>query len=163
METHRRKVRDSGTTVLLVGLGVTLLLGVVAAAAGGLLSGESAAWGALVGALLIAVVCAGGSLVVNLVAGVMPAASLMFALLTYTLQVVVLVTAFLALERSGLVGPHLDRAWLGGTAVIATFVWLVTQVVLAFRRRIPAYDLPVADPSSSPTPDRTWTADRGER
>lgn len=163
MDTQRRKVRDSGATVLLAGLGVTLLLGVVAAVAGGVLTGPTAAWGALVGAALIAVVCAGGSLVVNLVAGVVPWASLMFALLTYTLQVVVLVTAFLALERSGLLGAELDRGWLGGTAVAATVVWLVSQVVLAFRTRVPVYDLPVVDPSAAPAAGNGHPADRDAR
>jgi ATP synthase protein I len=144
MDRTPRPTRDSGVAVLLGGLAVTVVLGVLAAVVAGLVSGAPGAWGALVGVLVVAAVCVGGSLLVNAVAGLMPAASLLVALLTYTLQVLVLLMVFVALERSGLLGSHLHREWLGGTAIGATLVWLVAQVVLTVRRRIPAFDLPAA-------------------
>lgn len=141
MDTTTRTTRASGVTLLLRSGAVTLVLGALLAGIGAALDGRAAALGALVGTGLVVAVCAGGSLLVNAVAGLLPSASLLFALLTYTLQVVLLLVAFLALERSGLVGAELDRRWLGGAAIVATLQWLVAQVVLTFRTRIPAYDL----------------------
>lgn len=145
MDTHygtgTGTTRASGVTLLLRSGAVTLVLGAALAGLGAALVGRPAALGALVGTGLVVAVCAGGSLLVNAVAGLLPSASLLFALLTYTLQVVLLLVAFLALERSGLVGGALDRRWLGGAAIVATLQWLVAQVVLTFRTRIPAYDL----------------------
>jgi ATP synthase protein I len=141
--------------VLLGGLAVTVVMGLLVAVVAGLVSGAPAARGALVGALVVTAVCVGGSLLVNAVAGLVPAASLLVALLTYTLQVLVLLLVFVGLERSGLLGSDLDREWLGGTAIAATLVWLVAQVVLTIRRRIPAFDLPAVE--------RPQGAEGGER
>jgi ATP synthase protein I len=136
--------RGSGVTVLLRGAAVTVLLGLGAAAVGGLVSGSPAALGALVGTLLVVTVATGGALLVNAVAGVLPTASLLVALLTYLLQLLLVLVGFLALERSGLLGSTLDRAWVGGAAIGAVLVWLATQVALAVGARIPAFDPPAA-------------------
>lgn len=134
--------RERGVALLLRSGVATMVLGGLVAIAGWLIAGSAAGWGALVGAGLVVVVCAGGSLAVNAVAAMMPSASLLVALLTYTLQVAVLLLAFLGLERSGLLAATLDRTWLGVAAVLTTLEWLVAQVVLTFRTRIPVYDLP---------------------
>ena len=68
-------------------------------------------------------------------------ATLVIALLTYTLQVVAMALAFAALQRSGLLDDALDRGWLAGTVIVGTFGWLVAQIVLATRARIPVYEL----------------------
>jgi ATP synthase protein I len=163
MDRTLSATRDSGVAVLLGGLAVTVGLGVLTAVVAGLASGAPAAGGVVVGVLVVALVCVGGSLLVNAVAGVLPAASLLVALLTYTLQVMVLLLVFVALERSDLLGEQLDREWLGGAAIGATLAWLVTQVVLTFRRRIPVFDLP-ADAASGPaTAGRPHGAEGGER
>jgi ATP synthase protein I len=163
MDRTHRPSRDSGVAVLLGGLVVIVVLGLLAAVVAGLVSGAPGAWGALVGALLVAVVCVGGSLLVNAVAGLMPSASLLVALLTYTLQVLVLLLVLVGLERSGLLGSHLHREWLGGTAIVATLLWLVAQVVLTTRRRIPAFDLPASGPVAGSAVDRPHGAEGGER
>lgn len=119
---------------VVLGLGLTLL--------GAVLSGTQAAFGALAGTLLVVGVLASGSLAVNAVAGVLPAMALLVALMTYTLQVVLLGLAFVALSASGLLDDTLDRAWLAGGVVLGTIVWLAAQVVLTTRVRIPVYDLP---------------------
>lgn len=136
-----RTTRSSGVTLLLRSSAVTLVLGGLIALVGWGLHGAAAGLGALVGTALVIGVCAGGALLVNAVAGALPTASMLIALLTYTLQVLLLVVAFLALERSGLLTGTLDRMWVGGAAIAATLEWLVAQVVLTFRTRIPAYDL----------------------
>lgn len=137
----RRTPRHRGVTLLLLGAALTLVLGVLTAVVGAVVSGAPAALGALVGAGLVVVVCTLGGLVVTTVAAVSPGASLLVGLMTYTLQVAVLLLAFVALQRSGLLGSELDRVWLGGAVVGATLLWLSSQVVAATTARIPAYDL----------------------
>lgn len=134
--------RDSGTSVLVGAGAAVLVLGLLTALAGALTSGSAAANGSLVGTLLVVGVLGFGSFVVNVVAGVMPPAALMVALLTYTLQVVLMGLVFAALSGSGLLDTTLDRNWLAGAVIGGTAIWLVSQVLLATRRRIPVYDLP---------------------
>lgn len=141
MEGPTRTTRRSGVTLLLTSGAVTMVLGGLVALAGAVLDGSAAAYGALVGTGLVVVVGTGGLLLVDAVAGVLPSASLLVALLTYTLQVLVLLVAFLALERSGLVGSGIDRGWVGGAAILATFQWLLSQLLLTLRTRVPAFDL----------------------
>lgn len=141
MDQALRSTRESGVTLLLWSGAVTLAVGGVVALVGWLVQGAAAGFGAVVGTGLVVTVCVGGALLVNAVAGALPSASLMVALLTYTLQVMLLVVAFVALERSGLLESSLDRMWVGATAIAATLEWLVAQVVLTFRTRIPTYDL----------------------
>jgi len=141
MDQALRSTRESGVTLLLWSGAVTLAVGGLIALVGWLVQGAAAGLGAVVGTGLVVTVCVGGALLVNAVAGALPSASLMVALMTYTLQVMLLVVAFVALERSGLLEASLDRMWVGATAIAATLEWLVAQVVLTFRTRIPTYDL----------------------
>lgn len=134
--------RDSGASVLLGAGGAALALGLAATLVGALVSGSEAALGALVGTLLVVGVLGFGSFVVNVVAGLMPAAALMVAMLTYTLQVVLMGLVFAILSGSGLLDSTVDRGWLAGAVIGGTAIWLVSQVVLTTRRRIPVYDLP---------------------
>lgn len=128
--------REIARTTALVAV---LLSGVVVA---GFLRGDAAGAGALVGAGLVLGVLGLGSLSVSVIARLMPAASLLFALLTYTLQLVVLLAVFVALERSGALGETLDREWVGGTLIAGTIGWMIVQLTVATRARIPAFDLP---------------------
>ncbi|GAB3196433.1 hypothetical protein GCM10027062_05660 [Nocardioides hungaricus] len=140
-----RAPRDPGTRALvraaLVSAAVGLMLTLVAA----LGRGSAAAWGALVGTLLVVAVFAFGSFSVNLVATVLPSAALLVALLTYTLQVVVMGLVFVGLSGSGLLDGDLDRRWLAGSVIAGTVAWLAVQIGVATTRRIPAYDLPERD------------------
>jgi ATP synthase protein I len=135
--------RRRGSTSLLAGAALgTLVLGGVAALLGGLLDGRDAAYAAIVGTAVVVAVFGLGSLVVDRVAGALPSAALLVALMTYTLQVVLLAALFLALSGSGLLDHGLDRRWLAGTIIGGTFVWLLAHLVLAVRVRIPVYELP---------------------
>lgn len=137
--------RSSGARVLLGAALAALVLGVATALTGALAAGSAAAYGALVGTALVLVVLGFGSVVVDAVAGVMPTASLLVALLTYTLQVVLMGLVLIALSGSGLLDDTLDREWLAGTVIGGTFGWLGVQLILTTRMRIPVYDLPVTD------------------
>lgn len=143
--------RPRGAGVLAVAALAAGGAGAVLAVVGGLAAGSAAAAGALVGTLLAVAVFALGSLAVNLVAGVLPEASLLVALLTYTLQIALMWLVLVALSRSELLGEALAQAWLAAGVIAVTLVWLGAQLVLHTRARIPAYDLP--EPVSNDPPE----------
>lgn len=130
-----------GSTVL-GPLASTLLVGLVAVGVGALASGSPAAAGAGIGMLMVAVFFAVGTAVLGLVAMVAPTASLLVALLTYTLNVVLVAVVFVSLKRSGALDGPVDPRWLGGTVIVCTMVWLVSQITVSVRARHPLYDLP---------------------
>jgi ATP synthase protein I len=139
--------RRTGSSVLARAALASMALGVVAVVTGALSVGSSAAYGAAIGALLVVGVFGFGSFVVNTVAALMPTAALLVAMLTYTLQVVAMGLVFVALSGSGLLGDELDREWLAGTVIAGTAAWVVCQIALTMRARIPIYDLPEAGKS----------------
>lgn len=157
-----RKPRPSGTTALVVGAVASLGLALLAALAGWLLVDRTAGLGALVGALVVVVVASVGTILVNVVAGLLPSASLLVALLTYSLQLMLVVLAFAGLERSGWLGPTLDRQWVGGTAIVVMLAWLGIQLLLAVRERIPAFDLRPAGPAAAGREVRSADPEGGE-
>ncbi len=120
------------------------VLGVLAVPLALVVTGATAAAGVAVGVLTVVLFFGLGALTVEAVAAVSPSASLLVALLTYTLQVVGVGVVFAALEASGALGESIDRGWLAGTVIAATLVWLTAQVVAATRSRRPLYDLPAA-------------------
>jgi ATP synthase protein I len=132
-EAGQRGLLGAAAAAGVVTLGLALV-GLVAA-------GSAAAAGALVGALLVLFVFGVGAFAVDLVASVMPAASLLVALLTYTLQVVLMGMLFWALSSSGTLGDEVDERWLAATVIAGTLVWLAVQIRQATRARIPVYDL----------------------
>jgi ATP synthase protein I len=154
MTTESTHTRRPGVTVLLGAAAVATAACGVLVVAGALLAGSAAAYGALVGAGLALVVFLGGALAVDAVAARVPAASLLVALLTYTLEVVVMAVVFVALSGSGLLGETLARGWLGAGVIATTLVWLLAQVALSSRVRIPVYDLPAGEAPAT-GPERT--------
>lgn len=134
--------RDSGVSVLLGAAVSALVLGLLATLTGALVSGSAAAYGALVGTVLVVGILGFGSFVVNVVAGLVPTLALMVAMTTYVLQVVLMGLVFAVLSGSDLLDTTLDRGWLAGAVIGGTAIWLVSQVLLATRRRIPVYELP---------------------
>ncbi len=137
--------RDAGARVLLGAAAAATVVTLGAALAGLLVSGPAAGAGALVGALLVLLVFGLGAFAVNAVASMMPAASLLVALLTYTLQVVLMGLVFWGLSTSGALGEQLDERWLAGTVIVGTLVWLAVQIRRSMRARIPAYELGPTD------------------
>jgi ATP synthase protein I len=141
-------------TAVLASAAVGLLLVVVAA----LVAGAPAAAGAVIGAVAVVVFFGFGALTVNAVSAVAPRASLVVALLTYTLQVVLLFAVFASLAASPAVGTTIDRGWVAGAVIAETMVWVVAQIVAATRSRQPLYDLPV--PAAVPSADSTEASAR---
>lgn len=128
---------------------VTLAAGLVAVVIAAWLHGGAAALGAGIGTALVCVFFASGVLVLNAVGSVLPTASLLVALLTYTLKVVLLAVVFVALSRSGALDGAVDSGWLAGTVIACTLTWLVGQIFFHVRVRQPLYDLPSARSQAS--------------
>lgn len=120
----------------------TLAAGLIATIAAALLAGSPAAWGAGIAVAMVCVFFAFGALVVGAAARLAPATSLLVALLTYTLKVVLIGLVFLGLQSSGVMAGQVDANWLAGTLIGCTLVWTTTQIVLSMRARQLAYDLP---------------------
>lgn len=147
--THRSPF--TGVRVLLGSASTAVVAGLVVIAAAAVAGGADAVAGAVAGALLTAGVLAFGAFVVNAVAGVMPAAALVVALFTYTLQVLVMGLVFWVLSSSPQAASSLDERWLGGSVIVTTLAWLVAQLTLTLRQRIPVYDLAPAPPAPALT------------
>ena len=98
---RRRSSPGSIGPVVRPALVVTLVIGLVACVAGALVAGSGGLLGALIGTGMVAVFFGSGALVLDLVAGIAPSASLMVALLTYTLKVVLIGLVFVGLDESG--------------------------------------------------------------
>jgi len=145
--TNRDKVRFTGVSVLVKATVAALGAGLVVVALAAIIEGGRAIPSALIGTVIVVAVFAFGAFVVNAVAGLLPAASLLVALLTYTLQVVLMALVFVALSTTGGPGDDLERGWLGAAVIAGTAGWLVAQLTLATRLRLPAYDLPARDAS----------------
>lgn len=122
-------------------LSVAAAVGLVLVALGALVSGSQGALGAAIGAALVCLVFASGTLVVGVVAMVAPAASLLVALLTYTLQVLAVALVYLGLRDAGALHGPVDARWLSGAVIAGTLVWTTSQIVFALRARQPVYDL----------------------
>lgn len=114
--------------------------GLVTVTIAALAAGSAAALGAVVGFLLVLGFFGLGAALVNAVASVSPTASLLVALLTYTLEVVALGAVFVALRRSGALAETVDPGWVGSVVIAATLVWLVAQTIAEARSRQPIYD-----------------------
>jgi hypothetical protein len=127
-------IREVLRTAVLVAAVLIVLVGAAS------LVDRSAAYGAAVGAALVLGVLGGGSAAVSVVARALPGASLLFAMLTYTLQVILLLSVFAGLDDAGILGTRIDRQWLSGTVIAGTLAWMFVQILVATRARIPAYD-----------------------
>lgn len=120
----------------------TLAAGLVAVVAAAIVSGSSAAVGAAIGTAMVCAFFGFGAIVLDVVTRLAPAVSLLIAMLTYTLKVVLIGLVFVALDRAGALDGAIDADWLGGTVIACTLVWLASQIFFSVRARQPLYDLP---------------------
>lgn len=142
MTTESKQEHRRGASPLLGSATAGLVVLAVVALAGALLAQQGGMTGALAGGSLALAVLVVSTAVVNAVAGLMPGASLLIALLTFVLQVLVLALVAVAIHDAGLPEQEFARGWfaLGVTAV--TLTWITVHTWLYTRLRIPAYDLP---------------------
>lgn len=136
-----RPGRDPVAPIVLRTVGVSLGVGVAGALVALAVAGTEAFWSVLLGTAIVTAVVGGGALAVSLVAGLMPAAALMVALLTYFLQVLTVLMVLLALDGAAVLDDGLRRGWVAAAVIGGVLVWMVGQVVVTVRSRIPVYDL----------------------
>ena len=108
---------------------VTLLVAVAAAGLALVTAGGPQLVGALAGAALVAGFFVFGMVNTALAAAFAPRVALLVALVTYTLQVVVLGLVLVAVSRSGLTPDRLDVRWLAGTVIVGALGWTVALVL----------------------------------
>ena len=130
------------TRALRAALVVTLGVGAVGAVVASVTAGTPAVRGVAVGVALLVGFYVFGLVSMQVTASLAPATSLLMALLTYTLQVVLLGLAFVVLQRSGVLDEQVDRRWLSGAVVVGTLLWTTTLLRSATRERIPHYHTP---------------------
>lgn len=118
---------------------ISISTGAVLAAIGLATAGASAATGALVGAGLVVVVFGAGAVVVDYASWVAPAASLLVALTTYTLQATALGAAFYLVNRGVLGAATGDRQWISAGVMVSLIAWLAVHVTTLTRQRIPVF------------------------
>lgn len=147
MTTESKQVRArTGAGTLLGAAAWALPAGLIVALVGLGVTGVQAMWAALAGAGATVVVLAAGGLVVDVVARVMPVASLLLALLTYVCQVLVLTGALVVV--AGVSDDTVTR-WSAGALIGVTLVWTMAHVLLATRRRIAVYDVALPGENAS--------------
>ncbi len=129
-----------------------LVLGVAAVVAAALLSTTAATLGAAIGVGMVLCFFGLGALAVNVVATHLPAAALVVAVLTYTLEVILLALVFVALTESGATDRDVDPVWLGLTVIAGTLVWTFAQIFGATRARLPIFDLRESQPQAGSSP-----------
>ena len=139
--------RDAGLRVLvgaaLGALAVACLVTALAAVVGG----ADAAAGGAAGAFSLAVVMPFGTYVVHVASRAVPGLSLVVALMTYALQIALMMAFFATLARSSAWETSIDGVWLVVGVVAGSVTWSSTQIWLSSRARIPLYDLPSAQAS----------------
>lgn len=123
-------------------LSVVLLVGVALGVVAAVTTGGPGVLGVALGTVLVATVFASGAVVLGVVALVSPSASLLVALLTYTLQVVLVGLFYVALSSGGALDGTVDARWLSGAVIAGTLAWTTTQIVVTMRSRQPVYELP---------------------
>lgn len=117
--------------------GAVGLLTLVAALAGD----RPDAFGALTGGSIAWCFFLFGSLVVETATRVAPQVAMLVALMTYTLQVLLVAVVFAVLKSSGAVDTTLTGGWLAGGVIVATLAWTLGQLVASARARVPAFDI----------------------
>lgn len=137
-------MRIEGLGLALAG---TTAAGVLLAMLGWLLTGSHGAMGAGFGTLLVVGFFGFGAVTVNLVAAVTPRASMVVALLTYVLQVLMLALALVGLSRSDLAPGTVDPRWVAGAVLVGTLVWTGALLVGTVRAGVPPVEEAVSDRS----------------
>ena len=134
---------DTGKAItgsLVVAAALSLAAGLVLSGVGAAAGGSAAGLGALLGTVIAVVVFAFGSFAVDVVSRLAPSASLLFAMVTYTFQVVLMALVFVAVNRSGLLEETVDRRWLGAAVIAVVVTWCAVQLRTATTARIPLYE-----------------------
>jgi len=123
--------------VALPSLAVGLVVAVIAFA----VEGSGAFWSAVAGSVLASAFFATGQVVLHVLRSVPPATLLLVALLTYALQVVVLLAVYATFVRDADPDSGFSATAVGVSIIASTAVWIIGLIRVAKRERIPLYQL----------------------
>lgn len=144
------RARPYGVAALGLAVLAGTVVGAVVAVLGAALGGSAALLGGLVGAGVTLLVLATGFAVVDMVAGLLPQLSVVVALLTYTLQMVVLAALLVTFGRNDDIEQTLVPEWFAAGVIAVALAWTVCLLVHATRARVPLYDLPDREVVTTP-------------
>lgn len=155
MTTESKTGPRTGLSPVLGALAAGTVAVLVLVVVGALVAGRPGAVGAAAGGVLTLAVFALGLAAVGFVARLLPGASLLVALMTYALQLLVLFVTVAAIDEADLGADTLSRGWFAAAVVVVTLTWVVGQLVAVTRQRIPVYDLSSAGaPTDHPGGER---------
>lgn len=129
------------TRVMLPAAAVSAVCVVVGTA----IAGRDGAYGALIGAVLVAVFFLSSLAVLGPTKKIAPTITMMIALTFYVTKIVALVAVFVVLFGPGGIGENVHRESLAATVVACTLAWTVLEIRFATKARIPLYDLTETD------------------
>ncbi len=104
-------------------------------------AGTRAVWGAALGTTLVVGFFWVGQATLNAVRWSGPGTFFVIAVLTYTLQVVVLLAVLASFRRHDGWDAYVSTTAMGVTIIVTTAVWTVGLIVAAMRERVVLYDL----------------------
>jgi ATP synthase protein I len=162
-DTTSRAARPYGVAALGVAVLAVSCVGVVVTVLGAVFEGTTGLVGGLVGAGATLLVLAAGFALVDLVSSVMPTFSLLFALLTYSFQMLVLGGLLVVLRTSDDIEQTLSPGWFAAGVIGVALTWTVVLVAHALRARVPLYDLPDDSLVRAPAPVPAPAVERSER
>lgn len=127
--------------------GVLWVLGGTAAATivGAVAQGRTEVLSALLGGGIVLVFFGFGAVVVGAASRLAPQTALLVAMVTYTLQVVLVALIFAALTEADAFDTALSAGWLAGALILGTFAWMAGQLIATLRAPIPPWEGPVSD------------------
>lgn len=111
------------------------------AVAGGLATGGSGVLGAVVGAGVTVVSLLAGQAVLRAVKDALPVLVMVVALMTYAVQVILLLALYAAFARNPSWDGSVSTAWIGIGALVTTVVCSALIIRLAKHERRPLYEL----------------------
>jgi len=125
--------------------GVLWVLGSTAAAtvAAALSRGSTESLSALLGGGIVLVFFTFGAVVVGSASQLAAHLALVVAMVTYTLQVVLVALVFAALTEADAFDADLSAGWLAGALIAGTFAWMAGQLIATLRSPIAPWEGPV--------------------
>ncbi|MFL6109474.1 MAG: hypothetical protein ACJ72L_21120 [Marmoricola sp.] len=129
-----------------------VLVSIVVTAATGLSQGMTEARSALLGGGIVVAFFVFGAVVVGTAARLVPGTAVMIAMVTYTLQVVLVGLVFAALTDSSAFDSALSAGWLAAGLIVGTFAWMAGQLVTTLRTPIAPWEGPVSTDDADAAP-----------
>ncbi|MCX6397470.1 MAG: hypothetical protein NTV23_13375 [Propionibacteriales bacterium] len=127
------RVLRAGVLAVLAGTGLLV-------AAAGAFDGTAAVRSAGLGGALVIAFFAFGALNVGIAARIVPSTALLVAMMTYTIQVALVLMVFVVLRRSDAFDTTLTEGWLAAGLIVGTLTWITAQIVTTLRTPIPPWE-----------------------